>query len=88
MPKTKQLFSQELIKILSKASESKIYGSVEVFFEAGQITQITQRIINKLTNYKKQSKPIKKPTRQEILKTKRITNTDQSDNNLPSTRTP
>ncbi|MBI2022738.1 hypothetical protein HYS97_02735 [Candidatus Daviesbacteria bacterium] len=41
---------EELVEILSKASQNKIYGSVEVYFEAGSITQITQRIINKVSN--------------------------------------
>lgn len=26
----------------------KMYGSIELYFEAGRITQITQRIINKV----------------------------------------
>jgi len=42
--------SQHLTTILNKVAEDKIYGSVEVYFEAGQITQITQRIINKVTD--------------------------------------
>jgi hypothetical protein len=41
-------FSKELIEILSKSVDREIYGSVEVFFEKGRITQITQRIINKV----------------------------------------
>lgn len=41
--------SQHLTSILNKVAEDKIYGSVEVYFEAGQITQITQRIISKVT---------------------------------------
>lgn len=44
----KKRFSSDIIKIFSKAAEEKIYGSVEVYFEAGNITQITQRIINKV----------------------------------------
>lgn len=28
--------------------QSKTYGSLEIFFENGKITQITQRIINKI----------------------------------------
>lgn len=47
-------FSNDIIKILTKAVENKIYGSVEVYFEAGNITQITQRIINKVAHIKKQ----------------------------------
>lgn len=47
-------FSNDIIKILTKAVENKIYGSVEVYFEAGNITQITQRIINKVAHARKQ----------------------------------
>lgn len=46
--KTDKNFSNELIKILTKTVKNKIYGSVEIFFEAGNITQITQRIIRKI----------------------------------------
>lgn len=49
-------FSKDLIKILVEASENKIYGSVEVYFEAGKITQITQRIINKVNKKDKNIK--------------------------------
>jgi len=37
-----------LLKILSKAMAKKMYGSIELYFEAGKITQVTQRIINKV----------------------------------------
>lgn len=50
MEPKKDKFSADLVKILIKAIESKIYGSVEVYFEAGKITQITQRIINKVSS--------------------------------------
>jgi hypothetical protein len=40
--------NKDLVKIISQAHDKKIYGSVEVYFENGQITQITQRIINKM----------------------------------------
>jgi hypothetical protein len=40
--------NKDLVNILSQASEKKIYGSVEVFFENGTITQVTQRIISKM----------------------------------------
>lgn len=42
----------DLLNILSKAMDSKVYGSIEVYLEDGQITQISQRVIKK----------IKKPT--------------------------
>lgn len=50
-------FSKDLIKILIKAAENKTYGSVEVYFEAGKITQITQRIINKVNNINSKQRP-------------------------------
>lgn len=45
--------SKDLLEILKKIREGKIYGSVEVFFEAGEVTQITQRIIKKVKVNKK-----------------------------------
>jgi len=38
----------DLLNIISKAMDSKMYGSVEVYLENGQITQISQRIIKKV----------------------------------------
>ena len=38
----------ELVIILNRIRDNKIYGSVEIFFENGEVTQITQRIINKV----------------------------------------
>ncbi len=38
----------EIVGILEKIRVNKIYGSVELFFEEGEITQITQRIIRKV----------------------------------------
>lgn len=38
----------ELVKILTNVVENNIYGSVEIFFEKGKVTQITQRIIKKV----------------------------------------
>jgi hypothetical protein len=38
----------DLTSILNKIKSNKVYGSVEIFFEDGEITQITQRIINKV----------------------------------------
>lgn len=47
----------DLAAILNKIKANKVYGSVEVYFEDGEITQITQRIINKVKkiNVKTQS---------------------------------
>lgn len=53
----KKKVSKDLTKILIKAIQKKIYGSVEVYFEGGNITQITQRIINKVQNIKQNGKP-------------------------------
>lgn len=41
---------KDLVRILLNISKNNIYGSVEVFFENGRITQITQRIISKIRN--------------------------------------
>lgn len=48
MSKHTEEFSEELVNTLNKAIQNKIYGSVEIYFEAGSITQITQRIIKKV----------------------------------------
>lgn len=45
--------SQQLNKLLAKIMDNKIYGSLEIYFENGKITQITQRIINKINSQKK-----------------------------------
>lgn len=44
---------KELAKILSQIVKNQIYGSVEIYFEGGHITQITQRIINKISHHHK-----------------------------------
>ena len=38
----------ELLNILSKAMDNKVYGSIEIYIEDGQITQISQRVIKKI----------------------------------------
>lgn len=43
----KSLF-EDLITILTNVVENNIYGSVEIFFEKGEVTQITQRTIKKV----------------------------------------
>lgn len=45
---SKKIASSDPLTIIGNAVKDKIYGSVEIFFEAGSITQITQRIINKI----------------------------------------
>ena len=52
-------FSKQFLKIISKSVERRIYGSVEIYFENGQITQITQRIINKVGHRSKFPKTFK-----------------------------
>ncbi len=43
---------KDLLRIVSEAIKNKIYGSVEIYFEAGNVTQITHRVINKISNPK------------------------------------
>lgn len=38
----------DLLNILSKAMDGRVYGSIEVYLEDGQITQISQRVIKKI----------------------------------------
>lgn len=54
---SKQNPTTDLLNILSKAMDANMYGSIEVYLEEGQITQITQRIIKKI---KKVKNPLKK----------------------------
>lgn len=60
--------SQDIANILNKAADNKMYGSVEIYFEDGTITQITQRIINKVSRVRKEEVKIK----QEKYSTKNI----------------
>lgn len=48
---TYQTFYKDLVKILTQVVENNIYGSVEIFFEKGKVTQITQRIIKKVHHH-------------------------------------
>lgn len=59
-------FSKDFLKIIAKAVENKIYGSVEIYFEAGSVTQITQRIINKVQQSKREA-PHKKAAKPHQL---------------------
>lgn len=56
----KQNPATDLLNILSKAMDANMYGSVEVYLEDGQITQITQRIIKKIKRVKPAVKTAKK----------------------------
>lgn len=51
--------SNNLQNFIAKAMEKKIYGSIEIFFEEGSITQVTQRIINKIHHPKKNTNGIR-----------------------------
>lgn len=52
--------TNDLLNIISKAMDAKVYGSVEVYLEDGQITQISQRIIKKIRRNESQQPQIKK----------------------------
>lgn len=69
----------ELVSLLQKIRDNKIYGSVELFFEEGEITQITQRIIRKV----KKSDFVKKTTYQPNT-TSHKTNKDQARQTIPT----
>jgi len=76
---SKSPFADELVEILSKAVSNKIYGSVEVYFENGSITQVTQRIIKKLNGKQKKVESIQTGSSR--------TKTDRSkENELPGAR--
>lgn len=47
---TNKPFSSDLIKLITKWVENKLYGSIEIYFEKGQVTQFTQRIIKKINH--------------------------------------
>ncbi len=69
--------SVQLVEILNTAVEKKVYGSVEIFFEEGKITQVTQRTIKKFSNKNKKT-DLKKPHNPaknfepEIIRTNRV----------------
>ncbi|MBI2593346.1 hypothetical protein HYW44_01770 [Candidatus Daviesbacteria bacterium] len=65
--------TNDLLNILSKAMDANMYGSVEVYLEDGQITQITQRIIKKIKRIKPAVKTTKKPNHSGPGKEKEIT---------------
>lgn len=52
----------DLLNILSKAMDGKVYGSIEVYLEEGQITQISQRVIKKIKRPDPHKFKIKKST--------------------------
>lgn len=49
----------DLLNILSKAMDSKVYGSIEIYLEDGQITQISQRVIKKIKKSHSSSHQVK-----------------------------
>ncbi len=52
----------DLLNILSKAMDGKVYGSIEIFLEEGQITQISQRVIKKIKKTQTAHSLVKKPS--------------------------
>ncbi len=62
MDSLKQL-SEDLTKILQTAVSNRTYGSVEIYFEDGRITQVTQRIIRKIGNKIEKKNGISKNSR-------------------------
>lgn len=48
--------SQNIVKMLDKIKQNRVYGSLEIYFEDGQVTQVTQRIINKFKAERKEIK--------------------------------
>lgn len=77
--------SQDLVRILGKAVENKMYGSVEIFFEAGSVTQITQRIINKINRPKIDTKKpsISKKPLAKVDKNKSVSQSSEAITNSP-----
>lgn len=63
----------DLLNILAKAMDAKVYGSVEVYLEDGQITQISQRIIKKVKRASHTNHQIK------VKKTNALTKTSKDD---------
>lgn len=59
MMDSKQKPTTDLLNILDKAMDANMYGSIEVYLEDGQITQITQRIIKKIKRVKPATKSAK-----------------------------
>lgn len=70
---SKQNPTTDLLNILSKAMDANMYGSVEVYLEDGQITQITQRIIKKIKRVKPVNKAHKKMSQPMPRKEEEIT---------------
>ncbi len=60
-----KIVSAQLLKLVNKAMDKKIYGSVEIYFEAGKITQVTQRIINKIAPKTKKPETVVKSTKNQ-----------------------
>ena len=70
---SKQNPTTDLLNILGKAMDANMYGSVEVYLENGQITQITQRIIKKIKRQNPVEAPVKKNSTQLTRKNEEIT---------------
>lgn len=63
----------ELLNILSKAMNAKEYGSIEIYLEEGQITQISQRVIKKIIRSKVVKEAKKKPIERSKSANKEVT---------------
>jgi hypothetical protein len=46
----KQYFPQDIITTINKVIENRTYGSIQIYFEDGTITQITQTTIKKVSH--------------------------------------
>ena len=70
-------FIKDLLLIFKKAVDNKTYGSIEIFFEAGKITQITERVINKIHH------KVERPTGVSIVdKARKVYNENTMDSNI------
>ena len=53
MPMDNGVLPESFYRIIEKAVAKKSYGSIEIYLESGRITQITERIINKIPSGEK-----------------------------------
>ena len=47
--------SSELLETIANSIRGKSYGSVEIYIQDSQVTQITERVITKVNNSRSQS---------------------------------
>lgn len=53
-----ETISNKLLEEISEAIRGKQYGSIEIYIEAGEVTQITERVIKKYRS-NNPSKPVR-----------------------------